>query len=92
MAEASPRKAGLKRKALSRNHHRGPCPLTMHAPRPSGRWTNSRTCGPISSLVLTTILLSMVMNTGSIALLFVLPALIIALAVALYFTTKEAGE
>ena len=32
------------------------------------------------------------MNTGSIALLFVVPGLIIALAVVLYFTTKEAGE
>ena len=32
------------------------------------------------------------MNTGSIVLLFVLPAFIIALAVILYFTTKEAGE
>ena len=32
------------------------------------------------------------MNTGSIALLFVVPALIIALAVILFLTTKEAGE
>ena len=32
------------------------------------------------------------MNTGSIALLFIVPAMIIALAVVLYFTTKEAGE
>lgn len=32
------------------------------------------------------------MNTGFVILLFVVPALIIALAVALYFATKEAGE
>ena len=32
------------------------------------------------------------MNTGSIALLFVVPALIIALAVVLFFTTRESGE
>jgi hypothetical protein len=32
------------------------------------------------------------MNVGSIALLFIVPALIIALAVTLYFATKEAGE
>jgi len=32
------------------------------------------------------------MNAGSIALLFVVPALIIALAVILFFAAKEAGE
>ena len=32
------------------------------------------------------------MNPGTIALLFVVPALIIVLAVILYFATKEAGE
>lgn len=32
------------------------------------------------------------MNTGSIALLFVVPALIIVLAVTLYFVTREVGE
>ena len=32
------------------------------------------------------------MNAGSVALLFIVPALIIALALALYFATKEAGE
>ena len=32
------------------------------------------------------------MNPGSIALLFVVPGLIIALALVLYSTTKEANE
>lgn len=32
------------------------------------------------------------MNTGSVMLLFVVPALIIALAVVLFFVTKESGE
>jgi hypothetical protein len=32
------------------------------------------------------------MNAGSTALLFVVPVLIIALALILYFTTKEADE
>lgn len=32
------------------------------------------------------------MNAGSLVLLFVAPALIIALAVVLFFVTKEPGE
>lgn len=32
------------------------------------------------------------MNTGSIALLFIVPTLVVALAVTLYFVTREAGE
>jgi len=32
------------------------------------------------------------MNAGSIILLFIVPALIIALAVVLFFATKESGE
>ena len=32
------------------------------------------------------------MNTGTIMLLFVVPALVIALAVVLFFVTKESGE
>jgi hypothetical protein len=32
------------------------------------------------------------MNAGTIALLFVVPALIIALAVILFLVTREAGE
>jgi hypothetical protein len=32
------------------------------------------------------------MNTGSIILLFVVPTIIIVLAVILYLATKEAGE
>jgi hypothetical protein len=35
---------------------------------------------------------STIMNAGTIALLFVIPAVIIVLAVILFFTTKEADE
>ena len=49
-------------------------------------------CGLIQPLVLAVGDRSLVMNTGSVVLLFVVPALIIALAVVLYYMTKEAGE
>jgi hypothetical protein len=55
-------------------------------------WIILAVCGLIQALVSTAVLRILVMNAGSTVLLFVVPALIIVLAVVLYLTTKEAGE